>query len=269
MECFSKIVQIQNKYQIIFLFIYLFYKIVNLEDKFSKESKNNEEEQKISKELSQKNKDQNKAQNNETEESEEEEIKIGSIQPPYIPPQKNPEKYTLVLDLDETLVHYQEMEDGGQFLVRPYAEQFLEEMAQYYEIVIFTAALSEYANFILDIIDSKQIISYKLYRQHTALHENSYVKDLSKIGRDLSKMIIIDNMPENFQLQPENGIYILSWFGDPDDRALYDLTPLLKGIILKFRDVRIALKKFREKMMENIQNGIEDPHLNLQLDNID
>jgi len=39
-------------------------------------------------------------------------------------------------------------------------------------------------------------------------HENSYVKDISKIGRDLNKTIIVDNMAENFKLQPDNGIYI-------------------------------------------------------------
>ena len=51
--------------------------------------------------------------------------------------------YTLVLDLDETLVHYIETEDEAKMLVRPGASEFLEEMAQYYEIVIFTASISE------------------------------------------------------------------------------------------------------------------------------
>lgn len=44
----------------------------------------------------------------------------------------------------------------------------------------------------------------------------------------MSKIMIIDNIPENFAFQPENGIYIQSWFGEPEDRALFDLTPLLK-----------------------------------------
>lgn len=51
--------------------------------------------------------------------------------------------------------------------MRPYAQEFLIETSKYYEVVIFTAALPDYANFILDIIDKKNSISYKLYREHT------------------------------------------------------------------------------------------------------
>lgn len=41
-------------------------------------------------------------------------VKIGSVKPPFLLPfPKGQEKYTLVLDLDETLVHYQELDDGG------------------------------------------------------------------------------------------------------------------------------------------------------------
>lgn len=53
----------------------------------------------------------------------------------------------------------------------------------------------------------------------------------------MSKTIIVDNMPENFQLQPENGIFISSWTGDPNDRALKDLAPLLEG--KKFGDYKL------------------------------
>lgn len=88
--------------------------------------------------------------------------------------------------------------------------------------------------------------------------------------------MIIDNTPENFQKQPENGIVIKSWFGDPNDQALIQLAPLLKRklffiknfveIVTKsLRDVRIALKQFREKMIDNIMKGIINPHLNLSL----
>jgi CTD small phosphatase-like protein 2 len=55
-----------------------------------------------------------------------------------------------------------------------------------------------------------------------------FVKDLSRIGRDMSKTIIVDNVAENFQLQPDNGIFIKSWFDDMNDTALSELAPLLK-----------------------------------------
>lgn len=79
-------------------------------------------------------------------------------------------------------------------------------MSKYYEIVIFTAALPDYANFILNIIDKDKVIAYKLYREHTQLKGGIHLKvtvwfrsqDLSKLGRPLTKTIIVDNLPENF-----------------------------------------------------------------------
>ena len=50
-------------------------------------------------------------------------------------------KYTLVLDLDETLVHYQEQDSKGQILFRPYLEEFLNGISVYYDIFVFTASL--------------------------------------------------------------------------------------------------------------------------------
>ena len=67
-------------------------------------------------------------------------------------------------------------------------------------MIIFTASLEKYADFILDIIDSKKLVSYKLYRKHTVPYGNTYVNDLSKIGSDLDKIIIIDNFSNNFIL---------------------------------------------------------------------
>lgn len=136
-----------------------------------------------------------------------------------------------MLDLDETLVHYEDNGVAGQFYLRPYAQEFLDDMNKYYEVVIFTAALQDYADWIIDRLDSNKSIKYRLYRQHTTSDPtNCHIKDLSLLGRDLSKTIIVDNIPENFNKQPGNGIYIRSWFKDPEDTALLDLMPLLKGI---------------------------------------
>ena len=60
------------------------------------------------------------------------------------------------------------------------------------------------------------------------IREDEYLKDLSRIGRDLENMIIVDNMTKNFNLQKENGIFIKSFYGDDnDDTALVDLAPIL------------------------------------------
>lgn len=65
------------------------------------------------------------------------------VHPPYLPPHNDPNKYTLVLDLDETLVHYYEIGSQGTFNVRPGVDIFLKEMSELYEVVIFTAAMQD------------------------------------------------------------------------------------------------------------------------------
>jgi CTD small phosphatase-like protein 2 len=69
-----------------------------------------------------------------------------------------------VLDLDETLIHYVEVGDEGHFLVRPGCSSFLKRMQRKYEVVIFTAAMQDYADWVLDQLDPKGYISHRLYR---------------------------------------------------------------------------------------------------------
>jgi len=82
------------------------------------------------------------------------------------------------------------------------------------------------------------------------------IKDLRMLGRDIKKIIIIDNVAENFQFQPENGIFINSWFNDMNDDSLVKLLPLLKEIVIqKVDDVRIALRQYRDQTMRLIESG--------------
>ena len=89
------------------------------------------------------------------------------------------------------------------------------------------------------------------------------IKDLSKIGRQLEKTIIVDNIADNFLLQKDNGIFIKSWYDDPYDTELRDLIPLLKQmVILEIPDVTVCLKEYRSQMNRIIvdssyQGGIE------------
>eukprot|EP00350_Pseudokeronopsis_sp_OXSARD2_P000629 CAMPEP_0170540352 /NCGR_PEP_ID=MMETSP0211-20121228/357_1 /TAXON_ID=311385 /ORGANISM="Pseudokeronopsis sp., Strain OXSARD2" /LENGTH=152 /DNA_ID=CAMNT_0010842717 /DNA_START=1804 /DNA_END=2262 /DNA_ORIENTATION=- len=77
---------------------------------------------------------------------------LPAVEAPYLKPlEKNKDTtYTLVLDLDETLVHYFEIGNEGHFLVRPGVDIFLKEMSELYEVVIFTAAMQDYADWVLD-----------------------------------------------------------------------------------------------------------------------
>lgn len=101
-------------------------------------------------------------------------------------------------------------------------------MSELYEVVIFTAAMQDYADWVLDNIDKNKYISYRMYRQHASPTGMVFIKDLSRIGRPLNKTIIVDNVAENFSQQPDNGIFIKSWFDDMQDTALLELAPLLR-----------------------------------------
>lgn len=166
-----------------------------------------------------------------------------------LPPKASDDVYTLVLDLDETLIHFEvdedvdpEEEDPGYYLIRPGAVRFLNELSEYWEIVVFTAAMPDYADWILDNIDRAGRVQFRLYRQHTTPHEDYAIKDLRNLGRDLSRTIIIDNLAENFNYTtPLNGIWVESWYDDMDCNVLGLLIPFLKDIVISNYDVRSLL----------------------------
>ena len=137
---------------------------------------------------------------------------------PFLPEKAVEEKeYTLVLDLDETLIHFVDMGPDSYFLIRPGAQDFLEEMNKYYEIVVFTAGMKDYADWVLDQLDTERFIKHRLYRHHVRQNGVYLVKDLDKIGRNIRKTLIVDNVAENFSKQPDNGIFIKTWHNDMND----------------------------------------------------
>jgi Dullard-like phosphatase family protein len=165
-----------------------------------------------------------------------------------LPPKIKDRAYTLVVDLDETLIHFDR--EKKLFFVRPYTRHFLRELSKWYEIVVFTAAQQDYTDFILQKVDVESTISHRLYREHTVCMDNLYIKDLSRLGRNLATTIIVDNNPRSFQLQPSNGIYVRTWTSDPNDKALLRLAAILADVASKgFPDIRRALRRLKDKMM--------------------
>ena len=228
------------------------------------------------------------------------EINYNPLKPaaPFLPKISQKYKYTLVLDMDETIIYYvsnnmmaknslnygylidkfsggflsnflsekelkckdknikdgnenfdeNEMMRSGFFLLRPYAKKFLSELKNYYEIVIFTAGTKEYSDKILNLIElNEDIIKFRLSRNHLLSNkEGSFCKDLSPLGRDLSKVIIIDNKIDNFSKQKNNGLPINTWINDINDTSLKDLIPLLKKIVINgVEDVRSVIIKIK------------------------
>ena len=171
------------------------------------------------------------------------------INPPFLPKKEPKYKYSLILDLDETIVHYIKYKNSEYVQVRPYLDDFIKELSDYYEIIIFTASYQNYADLAINGIDIDKRIKYRLYRQHTMKIGNTIIKDLSKLGRDLKKIIIIDNCSENYSLQPKNGINLIDFTGNNNDDILLYLKKDLIDLYKKNPDdVRPYLKQIQITM---------------------
>jgi RNA polymerase II subunit A small phosphatase-like protein len=162
----------------------------------------------------------------------------------------------LVLDLDETLVHSSfKMISNADFTVpveiegtvhnvyvikRPGVDEFMRQMGEIYEVVVFTASLAKYADPVLDKLDIHEVVRHRLFRESCYNHKGNYVKDLSQLGRDIHTSIIIDNSPASYIFHPNNAVPISSWFNDPHDTELTDLCPFLAELA-EVDDVRAVL----------------------------
>ena len=170
---------------------------------------------------------------------------INKVDAPFlVTPSKK--KYTLVLDLDETLIHLRQKKDiinikndvnikinntsdyfydnydkdKNKYLLqfRVGLFSFLTILKPFYEIISFTSATREYADVIINEIEkNRKFFDHKFYREHTVIYKDTFVKDISRIGRDIKKIIIIDNNERNFVLNKENGIKIAPYYGDEDN----------------------------------------------------
>jgi CTD nuclear envelope phosphatase 1 len=155
---------------------------------------------------------------------------------------------TLVLDLDETLIHslakggrmstghmvevklaspaaYNGLSLGPQHPIlyyvhkRPYCDEFLKKVSRWFNLVVFTASVQEYADPVIDWLEQeRKFFSARYYRQHCTFRNGAYIKDLSSVEPDLSKVMILDNSPLSY-------IFHEGW--------LYALVPMYLLIILR------------------------------------
>ncbi|KAL2178123.1 HAD-like domain-containing protein [Thermothelomyces heterothallicus CBS 202.75] len=169
---------------------------------------------------------------------------------------------TLILDLDETLIHslskggrmgsghmvevrlnttYQSA--GGQTAIgpqhpilyyvhkRPHCDEFLRRVSKWYNLVVFTASVQEYADPVIDWLEAeRKYFSARYYRQHCTFRHGAFIKDLSSVEPDLSKVMILDNSPLSYMFHQDNAIPIQGWISDPTDSDLMYLIPLLEGL---------------------------------------
>jgi len=154
---------------------------------------------------------------------------------------------TLVLSLEDTLIHTEwDRKRGHRTQKRPGLEAFLAHMSQFYEIVIFTSAMSSYGMPIAQHFQELGYVGQALFREHTKYVNGKHVKDLSYLNRDLRHVIIVDNNPESYSYQPLNAVAIKPWQGDLEDAELLNLVPFLEAVVKEdIQDVREVLKSFQ------------------------
>ncbi|MFQ6664392.1 hypothetical protein Gotur_031524 [Gossypium turneri] len=179
-----------------------------------------------------------------------------------LPPLVSSKKRTVVLDLDETLVHsttgtpppnydfmitptIEGVTMNFYVLKRPGVDEFLEAISKKYEVVVFTAGLEQYASLLLDVLDPKGLISHRLYRDSCKpLVKRRFAKDLSTIGRDLENVVIVDDNPRSYALQPANAIPIKRFVDDVEDKELEKLLGFFEMYCDGFEDMREAVKQY-------------------------
>ena len=169
----------------------------------------------------------------------------------------NKKKYTLVLDLDETLINieFKDMSNNRCILhLRPGLFWFLSKVKPFYELITFTSASKEYAQPIINEIELKnKYFDYNFFREHSVINGNDFVKDISRIGRDMKKIIIVDNTEQNFRLNKKNGIKIKPFYGDQNDKGLYELSKILVMIVKQgYDDLTMALKDYSNEIKVKI-----------------
>ena len=113
-------------------------------------------------------------------------------------------------------------------LKRPWVDYFMERAGERWEVVVFTASLAKYADPLLDLLDKKTgVIRHRLFRESCYPFQGNYVKDLTSLGREMTRCVIVDNSPHSYAFQPQNALPVASFIDDPRDNDLLDLLPYL------------------------------------------
>ncbi|GMM39798.1 hypothetical protein FOG51_00028 [Hanseniaspora uvarum] len=171
------------------------------------------------------------------------------LPPPPPAPYQRP--LTLVLGLEDLLIHSEyDYKNGWQTKKRPGVDFFLGYLSQYYEIVIYSREASFTMEPVILKLDPIQaFIAYNLFKEHCSYKNGEYVKDLSKLNRDIKKVVSLDlSSTLNTDEFEDNKIYINNWEGDRSNKDLLDYIPFLEYLVTQnVSDVRPIIKTFNNK----------------------
>jgi len=179
---------------------------------------------------------------------------------PYFPnvPAGTPCPPTLVIDVEGTLcTSTWDPKYGWRHAKRPGVDKFLKELSRYFELVLFSSNPANAADQVVHALDKDQMVMHRLFREATKFHNGVAVKDLSHLNRDLKKVIIIDDDPNAYQLQPENAIHVSPYTDafDKNDSTLENLVPFLMALVNEgVTDYPAVLRSFNTNEATDISN---------------
>ena len=174
---------------------------------------------------------------------------------------KHKGKKTLVLNLDETLVHskFGRFEDWDKFFClksettyysismykRPHLDEFLDFWYKNFEVVLISSAIPSYSNEVFDEIDKGRAVT-RLFRDSCLYRDNIYIKTIDRLRRNPSTVIILESNPITWWLNTNNVFPIKWWFGNQKDNELSDIIPILTSLA-KVKDVRGIIQRIFEQ----------------------
>ena len=164
-------------------------------------------------------------------------------------PHDIPVPHTLVLDLEQTLVSSTwDRKHGWRHAKRPGVDKFLMDMAQYYEIVLYSPSFDAVADPLVTTLDKQGCIMHRLYRDATYYTNGVHVKDLKRLNRNVKRIVVLDDDPAEVQFNPENLIRVKP-YTDPTDRSdntLARITPFLIEIARNnYNDIPALLQQYQ------------------------
>jgi hypothetical protein len=144
---------------------------------------------------------------------------------------------------------------------RPLMDDFLAEAAKLGELVLYTSAAEGYARLAMEHIDPDGTLfeGRLLTRVDCTLLDNIFIKDLRRLNRPLERLVCVDDHIASCMLTPDNLAVVQPFLGDPEDRELSTILPVLRTLsvnpALDVRDTLRGTFAVKERMLKGLREA--------------
>ncbi|OUM68678.1 hypothetical protein PIROE2DRAFT_19807 [Piromyces sp. E2] len=181
-----------------------------------------------------------------------EEPKVSKILPDELPAPHN-QPFTLFINLDDILVKSSwDPENGWHVVKRPGVDFFIQYLAQFYEIVIYSDTNIETSEPVINNLDPHGVVLNRLYRKDINSMTKKHQKDLHCLNRDIKRVIVLDSSKSSYKKYENNVILINEWDGKKSDKELLKLIPFFECMAITLpNDIRPVIKSYSGKKLSD------------------